>query len=567
MNLTQKIFGIALVVLTLMLTVTVLSIQLTQRISAELDEVVARQMPVSEVVTRINLNLLNQGWLLQRQLVARELGDPDPEAVEKFQTISRDTINEFDLAHRLLLAEESSEPVHRQAIEELDDDLQTIEKAYDVFQGLRLAVLAADAVHDGGLTAPDEDVLNRHMDAMAADIADLRKNLAAQTQAAVQRADANEKKLLWANTFLTLLATVLGLGFAAIVTRMLVKTVVNLVKGAKAVESGNLDIAVPIISRDEIGQLTGSFNQMVGELRLKERIKDTFGKYMDPRIVENMLDDPSFTELGGERREMTVMFIDIKGFTSIAERLEPDALVELINDFFGHMTDAISRNGGVVDKFMGDAVLAYWGPPFTRADEHAVKACQAALDALTELAKFRIELAREVSKDGEEALDIDLRIGISTGEVIVGTIGSKATRSYTVMGDPVNLGSRLEGANKAYSTRVIISERTYEMAAPVVKARELDLIRVKGKQAPTRIYELQNPPPVSDASTELDEDWIGQGLASYRRQDWDRAEQAFRNRCEEREDPVAKVYLQRIATLRDRSLPEDWDGVWIFETK
>lgn len=567
MNFTQKIFGIALVVLTLMLGVAVFSIRLTHRISTELDEVVARQMPVSEAVTRINLNLLNQGWLLQRQLVAEEMSEPDPEAVEKFHEISRYTAAEFELAYRLLREEESSEPVHRQAIEELDDDLHAIERAYAVIQELRLAVLAADAAHDGGLTDPDENALNRHMDAMTAAMGDLRQHLAAQTQAAVQRADANEKKLLWANIILTLLATALGIGFAAIVTRLLVKTVVNLVKGAEAVEAGNLDVVVPITSRDEIGQLTGSFNQMVGELRLKERIKDTFGKYMDPRIVDNLLGDPSFTEPGGERREMTVMFIDLKGFTSIAERLEPDALVELINSFLSHMTEAISRNGGVVDKFMGDAVMAYWGPPFTDADAHATKACQAALDALAELAEFRIELAREVPQDGSEALDIDLRIGISTGEVIVGTIGSKASRSYTVMGDPVNLGSRLEGASKAYGTRVLISERTYELAAPEVKARELDLIRVKGKREPTRIFELQNLQTVSDSLLGSDEDWFGQGLAAYRRQDWGVAEQAFQNQFEENEDPVAKVYLQRISTLRDRTLSDDWDGVWVFENK
>lgn len=172
---------------------------------------------------------------------------------------------------------------------------------------------------------------------------------------------------------------------------------------------------------------------MVGELRLKERIKDTFGKYMDRRIVSNLLDHPEFAEPGSERREMTVMFIDLKGFTSISEALEPNDFVKMINRFFSHMTDAISENKGVVDKFMGDAVMAYWAPPFAGGDEHAHLACRAAVEALDYLEKFRDDVKREL---GEKAidLDIDLRIGVSTGEMIVGTVGSRVSMNYTIMG-------------------------------------------------------------------------------------------------------------------------------------
>ena len=348
---------------------------------------------------------------------------------------------------------------------------------------------------------------------------------------------------------------------------MLVRAVRSLVAGTEAVESGNLDTEVPVTSTDEVGRLTGSFNHMVGELRLKERIKDTFGKYMDPRIVSNLLDHPEFAEPGGERREMTVMFIDLKGFTSISEKLAPDDLVHVINEFFGHMTEAISENSGVVDKFMGDAVMAFWGPPFTGPDEHSGLACLAAVEALDHLDRFRSDVARELGAEAD-GLEIDLRIGISTGDMIVGTIGSKASRSFTVMGDPVNLGSRLEGANKAYGTHVLISERTRELAAADVNARELDLIRVKGKTEPTRIYELMPLPggqallPASGGTP------FQAGLEAYRRQDWDSAERAFRDFLGDRPgDSASEVYLARIAQLRAEPPPAQWDGVWVFESK
>ena len=270
------------------------------------------------------------------------------------------------------------------------------------------------------------------------------------------------------------------------VTRALVKNVRNLVNGTEAVEAGDLHIHVDVTTRDEVGKLTHSFNGMVDGLRMKERIKNTFGKYMDPRIVEKLLDTPEFTEPGGQRREMTVMFIDLQGFTSISEQLTPNELVDAMNRFFAHMTKAISDNDGVVDKFMGDAVMAYWGAPFTSADDHARLACQAALDALEHLDAFRKELAKDISHGD---LSFDLRIGISTGEVIVGTVGSDAQKNYTIMGDPVNLGARLEGANKAYGTHVLMSDRTRQLAGDAVHHREMDIIRVKGKDKPSRVFE------------------------------------------------------------------------------
>jgi adenylate cyclase len=213
----------------------------------------------------------------------------------------------------------------------LESDLATIEREYKSFEDHGGKMVAArEAIDRPSFNALLSD-LNARQDTVNDAIANLRRHVEELTGAAVLRADRDEKTLLTANTALTALAALLGLGFALLVTRMLVAAVRNLVAGTEAVEAGDLDTEVAVTSTDEVGRLTGSFNNMVGELRLKERIKDTFGKYMDPRIVTNLLDHPEFAEPGGERREMTVMFIDLKGFTSISEKLAPDDLVHMIN--------------------------------------------------------------------------------------------------------------------------------------------------------------------------------------------------------------------------------------------
>ncbi len=552
LNVAHKIFGIACVVLTFMLMVAVYSINLTAVISDELETVVHKHLPVADAVSRVNVHILAQGLVLQRLFVSGK-----PETTGRAEFVKTGDLIKAELTKILALlnTERMTLAHHVKAISGLIEDVVGVEREFFAYENHGLKLLAA---HEAGDTQSFEALfkgLNAREDAIDKEIAEVRLRVEKVTIDAVHRTAKNEQFLLVINSTLTAIAALLGLGIAALITRSIVRNVRNLVSGTEAVEGGNLDTEVAVTTSDEIGKLGQSFNHMVGELRMKERIKETFGKYMDPRIVANLLDNPEFTEPGGERREMTVMFIDLKGFTSISEKLAPVDLVEMINTFFGHMTDAISQNGGVVDKFMGDAVMAYWGPPFTSPDEHASLACKAATEALGRLETFRSDVHRKIGQDAD-TLDIDLRIGISSGEMIVGTIGSTASMSFTVMGDPVNLGSRLEGANKQYGSRILISEQTRQLAGETIAARELDMIRVKGKEKPVRVFEVQ--------SGRVDNSTFSGALTAYRSQDWDSADAKFRQL---QNDPVAEAYIQRISHLRSETLAADWDGVWTFETK
>src|SRR6202022_134716 len=209
--------------------------------------------------------------------------------------------------------------------------------------------------------------------------------------AAIVGTRAYQRRVVESGLGLLAIAGLLGITIAAAVTLGLVRPVRRLLDGTAAVEGGALDTVIPITSRDEIGRLTRSFNSMVGELRLKAQIQETFGKYVDPRIVAGLIDRPKLTDVKGSRREMTIFFCDMKGFTAFSEGMTPAALVNVLNRYMTVMSEPVRRNNGIIDKYIGDGIMAFWGPPFTSPEEHPALACLAALDQLAGLAAFRAE--------------------------------------------------------------------------------------------------------------------------------------------------------------------------------
>ncbi len=297
------------------------------------------------------------------------------------------------------------------------------------------------------------------------------------------------------------------------------------------------------------------------EGRQKREIRRVFSHYMSDLLIADILKNPDKLHLGGERRELTLFFSDLAGFTSISEKLSPEELVHLLNDYLSQMTDIILAHGGIIDKYEGDAIMAFWGAPVALPD-HAARACLAALEQQRRLAELRGQwLARGLP-------EISARMGINTGEVIVGNMGSSTRFDFTVIGDAVNLASRLEGANKSYGTGILISETTAAQARGQVELRELDLIAVKGRAAPVRVYEVLAPsgqlsPPMAAAR-----DLFARGLALYRRQRWDEAQAVFAQVMEIIPgDPPAAAFLSRCRSLTGQELGPDWDGVYRLTTK
>src|SRR5262249_45722540 len=222
-------------------------------------------------------------------------------------------------------------------------------------------------------------------------------------------------------------------------------------------------------------------------------IRETFGKYIDPRVVEGLIDRPVLAA-DGQRRVMTVLFCDVKRFTGISEGMTPQGLVKIMNRYLSIMSQPIRNHGGIIDKYIGDAIMAYWGPPFTEDTEQAQLACLAALDMVACVKPLQAELP-ELLGVRKVPIAVDLRIGIATGEALVGSIGSEFMMSYTVMGDTVNLASRLEGANKVYDNRLLVSEATASAADLDVEVREIDRCGWPDHTAsPVRGYGAQGSP-------------------------------------------------------------------------
>ena len=369
----------------------------------------------------------------------------------------------------------------------------------------------------------------------------------------------NQTLAMKANLILIGTAGLVGLMLAWLVARGLTRPIIRLQAGARAVSDGRLE-EVPVTSADEIGDVTRAFNNMIVDLREKERIKDTFGQYVDPRIVAELIGGGSYSS-EGEKRVATLFFSDLVGFTSISERLAPSTLVDLINAYFAEMSAPIRESSGIIDKYIGDAIMAFWVPPFVDPNEQAQLACGAALEQFARLEAFRTRVPDIIGLRRDVPL-INFRVGLASGEAIVGSVGSDTARSFTVMGDTVNFASRLEGANKVYGTNLLIDGTTFDMAGEAIEAREIDLIGVVGRDEPVRVYELAamagGLPPEKRALFDL----YDEGLAHYRAGRWSGADAAFREALSVApEDGPSATLLHRVERFSE-SAPADWNGVW-----
>ena len=299
----------------------------------------------------------------------------------------------------------------------------------------------------------------------------------------------------------------------------------------------------------------------LAEMGQKTQIREMFGQYLSPKVVEDLVDDPSKIQLGGEEREMTAFFSDIQGFSAISERLTPTELVQLLNDYLTDMCDIIISSEGTVDKFEGDAIMAFWGAP-TRQSDHAQRACFAAIDMNNRLIELRVKAVQE------GITPLTVRMGVNTGQMVVGNMGSSQRMNYTIMGDAVNLASRLEGANKAYGSGMMISESTYRSCEEDIDVRELDRIMVVGKSEPVTVYQLLSR---KNQTTGADADLVDQfskGLEFYKAGDFRLAKSEFSS-CLEifADDGPALTYISRCQAFADNSPGADWDGVYRLTEK
>ncbi len=295
------------------------------------------------------------------------------------------------------------------------------------------------------------------------------------------------------------------------------------------------------------------------DITAETRVRATMARYMSSEVVDELLAGGE-SELGGKTQTVSILFSDVRNFTGLSEALGARETVSLLNEYFAEMVEVVTRHGGILDKYIGDAIMALFGAPFAKPEDadHALAVGNGMLVTLREL---------NARRQAEAKQPINIGVGIATGEVVVGNIGSPSRMEYTVIGDSVNLASRLEGANKYYRSKVLLDETTVQALKNGSCLREIDLLRVKGKDRPVAVYEslgyLEQGPVLAEAM-----DHFAGGLAAYRASDWERAMQRFAAALELRpDDEPSRMYIERCRHYRETPPPEDWGGVWTLTEK
>ena len=560
-----KIYGLAIILLLLTIALACFLLFEVTRTKQDLTVVANFDLPLTQSVARLHEFGLRRRLAFERWFGALNAPQPNPEVVteatQNYALFTRKLTDEFSAARRIIGAYPKNAP-GSQTLAEVATLLDQIQPAYEIINNRQREVLDMQVAGQHDKANQQLNLLNDIQSTVQNQRESVNSKMAAWSASATKATEQRERSVFWLTIAATTSTVLLGMTVAALITNRLSRPVRSLAIAMRDVQQGNLDIQLPVISTDEVGRLTDSFNFFVKELRSKERMKQTFGKYIDPRILEHVLGQPGAQAVGGGRRDMTVSFADLVGFTGLSERLTPLLMVTLLNRHFGLQALAVQEHHGVVDKFVGDSVMAFWGPPFVKPEEHAVLACRAAQAQLAALDALRRELP-DLTGLRRDLPAIDLCIGICTGEVVVGNIGSDNTRSYTVIGDTANLAARLERANRVYGTQILVGETTAKAIGSQFEMREIDTISVKGKTETTRILELMS------AAGQLSEDLARlreryeQARQAYLAQEWELAEATFRECLQIRpNDGPSRVFLERIQVFRRNSPEQDWNGVW-----
>ena len=539
-----------------------------------LDELSNKYILAYGHLARANIRSLERSLALRRMVIMKMQNPPDEagyaERLHIYQQTQHQVEQEAEEARKLIasIIDDVSTPSDNVALTRIDTNIDNAVNELDRHLSEENAQLLsqleskdfAEARHTLARADQARDEFSQKLDQIRAD-------MLSQVGMSASVVLRNQNHAILITIVVTALAAALGLVFAILVSGGITRPVRLLLEGTREVEAGHLERSIEVITHDEIGQLSAAFNRMVEQLRHKERIRETFGRYIDPRVVEGLINQPKLAAAEGQRRVMTVMFCDMKGFTTLSEGMTPQGLVKVMNRYLSTMSEPIRRHGGVIDKYIGDAIMAYWGPPFVEETDESQFACLAAIEMIKRIAPLRKEVT-ELLGVRVIPTECDVRIGLATGEALVGSIGSDVMMNYTVMGDTVNLAARLEAANKLYGSRSLIAEATVAKTDEAIQFREIDRLMVAGQTNPQAVFELLGRKDELTPKQDLLRTRYADALAAYRAQRWDQARAAFHAVLETvPTDGPSLALLSRIDHLQGHPPGADWDGSWRLENK
>jgi class 3 adenylate cyclase len=567
-----KIFSVVILIVMVMVGVSIVNVKLENRVGQALDRVSNHYLVAYGSLAKAGISSVEQalnvrGLLIANYFVKSENAQKVIE--EQISVKGKEFWEELTLFHEMIALElkEKDHLVDVEMLSRLDEKVKGIEASQKSFEReLQRYLPELKSGNLDNITSNITRLESQRMD-FNETLNSTRDLMLIATQAASAEVVNLQERLQLISIILVILATILAISLAAYITRNIVKPVRILMKGTSSVTEGLLEISLPVTSTDEIGNLTIAFNSMTGELRKADMVRDMFGKYIDPRIVKDLINQPQLKTSKGERQVMTILFCDMRGFTNLSEGLTPDTLVTLLNRYFTLMSEAVHENEGVIDKFIGDAIMAYWGMPFNLENKQAQLAAQASVEMFEKLKAFRKELP-ELLGIRRNLPDISIRSGIATGEVVVGNIGSEKTKNFTVIGDTVNLASRLESSNKIYGTQILMTEETAVLLNDHIVTREIDTIVVPGKNESKKVFEIMGMRGIITPSLLDLKERYSEGLAAYQSRDWENAVKAFRQCLEiNADDGPSATFIKRIEQFRINPPEPGWDGAWIITQK
>ncbi|MEH2570166.1 adenylate/guanylate cyclase domain-containing protein [Bradyrhizobium sp. AZCC 2289] len=419
----RRIVAIAVGLIVLMVATSVLSMVMVGRVGHLLDELTARYIPANAHLTRINILSLERALALRRMVIAKMQEPPDEMGYKLHKQLYEEKDAEVDseaqAARKLINAiiDDTSTPSDNAALARVESRIDSLvndsRRHLKQVSGQLLSELDARDFAAGRRSLAGADALrdefNEKIDA-------IRTEMVKVSYGATATIRSQQTQAVLISAIVTLLAAFVGLIFANLVSGGIIRSVRQLLEGTRAVEAGHLDQSISVTTGDEIGQLAAAFNRMVLQLRDNQRVRETFGKYIDPRVVEGLIERPNLTAAEGQRRVMTVLFCDLKGFTSLSEGMTPQGLVKVMNRYLSIMSEPIRTNRGIIDKYIGDGIMAYWGPPFVDEADHARFGCIAALEMIERIATLRREIPELLGVLGTPMETCDLRIALPRGK-------------------------------------------------------------------------------------------------------------------------------------------------------
>src|SRR6187401_2571686 len=448
MSIRKKIFLLAGILLALFGAVVGVLATMQRLDGQQINNIVNYELPLSRLVSEFDVGTDRYELNIMRVL---RLDAASPEelkaAIATKQALNDDLRRQVDETQSLLqraIRDPRYRTEDRVDLARIEGSFKYLARSLDGFlaAGEQTMGLLADGKLDEAKAASLG--FEKYSQTFGPDLSEIRRGLASLTDRATRTVLARQQLNTYLSFALFIAACGIGLGISAVGSAQAVSGLRRIVASARAIASGTNSAPVVILTRDEVGELARSFNSMVEELRSRERIKDTFGKFVDPRLINQLIGSGADQ---AERRTLTIFFSDIADFSGISEQLTASAVVNLLNSYFGTVAEVIHAHHGFIDKYIGDAVMAFWISPFSAGDTHASDACLAALAQQEAIVALRAKLP-EITGMRRNPPKLMIRMGIATGEAVVGTVGAASSRSYTVMGDTVNLASRIEGINK-----------------------------------------------------------------------------------------------------------------------